>query len=90
MSVKINIPGYLQPFTNNREEVEVNGSSVGGCLSHLVKQFPGIEKMLLAKNGKLFDYVNIFINGEDTYPDELDKPIKDGDELHVIYIIGGG
>ena len=49
-----------------------------------------IEEMLLGKDGKLFDYVNIFINGEDTYPDELDKPIKDGDTLHIIYIIGGG
>ena len=90
MSVKINIPGYLQPFTNNNEEVEVNGNSVGGCLGHLIKQFPGIEEMLFAKHGQLFDYVNVFINGEDAYPNELDKPIKDGDELHVIYIIGGG
>ncbi len=90
MSVKIDIPSYLQPLTNNMEVVEVNGGTVGGCLDHLVKQFPDIEKMLFAKNGKLFDYVGIYVNGEDAYPEELTKPVKDGDELHILYIIGGG
>jgi len=90
MSIKIEIPSYLQPYTNNMEVVEVNGSTVGGCLNHLVKQFPGIEKMLFAKNGKLFGYVAIYINGEDAYPKELAKPVKDGDELDILYIIGGG
>ena len=90
MSIKIAIPSYLQPLTNNTEAVAVNGSTVGECLNHLIKQFPRMEKMLLAKNGKLFDYVNIYINGEDAYPEELAKPVKEGDELHILYIIGGG
>ncbi len=57
MSIKIGIPPYLQPFTNNMEAVEASGSTVSGCLNHLVKQVLGIEKMLFAKNGELLDYV---------------------------------
>ncbi len=90
MGIKIVIPSFLQPFTNNMAAVEVNGSSVGGCLEHLVKQSPDIEKMLFAKNGKLLNYVGIFVNGKDTYPDELAKPVEDGDELNILYILGGG
>ncbi len=90
MSIKINIASYLKPLTNNMEVVEVNGSTVGECLNHLVKQFPAMEKMLFDKNGKLLSYVGIYLNGEDTYPEELAKPVKDGDELHILYIIGGG
>ena len=90
MSIKIDIPSYLQPFTNNVEAVEVNGSTVGGCLNHLVKQFPDIQKMLFAENGKLLGYVGIYVNGEDTYPEELAKPVKSGDELYILYVIGGG
>ncbi len=90
MSIKIDIPSYLQLFTNSMEAVEVNGSTVGECLNHLVTQLPGIEKMLFAKNGKLLGYVNIYVNGEDAYPEELAKPVKDGDELNILYIIGGG
>ncbi len=90
MSIKIAIPSYLQPFTNNLEVVEVKGSTVGGCLNHLVKQFPGIKKMLFAKNGKLLGYAGIYVNGEDTYPEDLAKPVQDGDELDILYIIAGG
>ncbi|MFC2025374.1 MoaD/ThiS family protein [Chloroflexota bacterium] len=90
MSVKIVIPSYLQSQTDNVETAEVNGSTVGECLNHLIKQFPRMGKMLLDKNSKLFAYLNIYINGEDGYPDELAKPVKDGDELHILYMIGGG
>ena len=90
MGIKIVIPSYLQPFTNNMEAVEVNGSSVGGCLNHLVKQFPDIEKMLFAKNSELLDYVGIYVNGKDTYPEQLAKPVNDSDELYLLYVGGGG
>ncbi len=90
MSLKIDIPSYLQPYTNNREMVEVNGSTVGECLDHLIKQFAGMEKMLFTKNGKLHSYVGIYVNGEDAYPEELAKPVEDGDKLYILCIIGGG
>jgi len=90
MSIKIDVPSYLQPYTNNTEMVEVNGSTVGECLDHLIKQFAGMEKMLFAKNGKLHSYVGIYVNGEDAYPEELAKPVEDGDKLYILYIIGGG
>ncbi len=90
MSIKIDIPAYLQPFTDNMERAEVNGGTIDECLSHLVTRFPDMKKMLFTQNGELFDYVSIYINGEDAYPEELAKPIKDGDELYILYIIGGG
>ncbi len=90
MGIKIVLPSYLQSQANNMETIEVNGSTVGECLNHLVKQFPHMEKMLLDKKGKLLDYVNIYINEEDAYPDELAKSVKDGDALYILYMIGGG
>ena len=90
MSIKIDIPSYLQPFTNNMTVIEVNGNTVGECLNQLVKQFPGVEKMLLDKNGKLLSNLGIYINGEDAHPDEMAKAVKDGDELNIPYLIVGG
>jgi len=90
MSVKITIPSYLQPFADNRAVVEVDQSTVAQCLDNLVKQFPEIEKMLFTRNGDLHPYVGIYINGEDAYPEELSKSVKNGDELLIMYIIGGG
>lgn len=90
MSIKIDIPSYLQPYTNNMEVVEVNGNTVGECLDQLVKHFPSIDKMLFSESGKLLNYVGIYVNGEDTFPEELAKPVKDGEKLYILYIIGGG
>ena len=90
MSIKINIPSYMKSFTNNMRVVEVKGSTVGECLNHLVKQFPGMKKRLFSKNGNLFENIIISINGASAYPEQIAKPVKDGDELDIVFIIGGG
>lgn len=82
MSIKINIPGHSRHFTNNIRVVEVDGNTVGECLNHLVKKFPEIKTGLFDKDGELLNYFSIYVNGESAYPEELIKPVKDGDELH--------
>ena len=90
MSIKIHVLSSLQPFTNNQEVIEVKGSTVGECLSQLIQQYPEIEKRLFDKNGKLLSYVGLYVNGEDAYPEDLVKKVKDGDEIYILHIIGGG
>ena len=90
MSVKINIHSFFSHLTNGQEIVEANGNTVGQCLEHLVTQFPGLRKWLFEKDGKLNRLVDIYVNLESSYPEELAKPVKDGDELHIIVIISGG
>ena len=90
MTVKINIPSYMQSLTDNRRVVEINGSTVGDCLNNLVKQSPDIKKRLFSKNGNLFENIAISVNGESAYPEQLAKTVKDGDELNILFIIGGG
>ena len=90
MSVEINIPQFLQPITDEVKVVEVNGGTVGDCLSALVKRFPRVEAKLFSKNGKLQSYLGVYVNGESAYPDELARKVTSGDELHIINIIAGG
>lgn len=90
MSAEINLPQFLQPDADNMKVAEVDGSTVGECLDDLVKQFPRLEPMLFDKNRKLFSYLDVFINRKSAYPEELDRPVADGDELHIINIILGG
>ena len=54
----------------------------------MVKIIDGINEKM--KEGKLFAYFSIYISGKSTYPEELEKPIRDGDELNILFIIGGG
>ena len=90
MSVKVHIRPILYKHSDNLVIAEVDGDTVGQCLNHLVKQFPGIEKELFGKDGKLLSYVNIFVNGESVYPDDLAKSAKDGDEIYIVPMVQGG
>lgn len=90
MSVKVNIPSHLHGFTGGKAVVEVDGQTIGECMAELTRRFPGIGDALM-KDGKLLDYVDIYVNLESSYPDELAKPVKDGDELHItLFVIAGG
>lgn len=90
MSVNITIPGFLQRVTNGIKTAEVHGNTVGGCLKKLVELFPPIGNELLDKQGELFPHVDIRVNGHSTHPEGLAKPVKDGDELYILFLLGGG
>ncbi|HUU65606.1 MAG TPA: MoaD/ThiS family protein [Dehalococcoidales bacterium] len=82
MSLKVRIPSYFQQYTNQKEVVEVNGSTVGECLNHLVSQFPGFEKTIST------NYFDIYLNGEYFSRGWSVEPVKDGDELLILFPIG--
>jgi molybdopterin synthase sulfur carrier subunit len=90
MSVRIEIPPILRHHTNGATTAEVNGSTVGDCLNYLVKKYPGTRKLLFDKNGKLLRYVEIYVNGETSYPEELARQVNDGDDISIVYLISGG
>jgi len=90
MPVKVHIHVTHRQYTNGLEVVTVEGNTVGECLNHLIRQFPGMEKALFAKKDKLLNVVEVFINHETAYPNELVKPVKDGDEIHLLVILAGG
>ena len=90
MGVKINIHKTHRQFTNGLDVVEVEGSKVGDCLNNLVKQYPALKDGLFDKKGKLQNFVEIYVNRETAYPEELAKPVKNGDEIHITVMLAGG
>ena len=61
----IHIPTPLRPFTEKRESVEVTGATVGELLADLTKQYEGLRKHLYADDGRLRNFVNVYLNDED-------------------------
>jgi molybdopterin converting factor small subunit len=90
VSVTIVPASYLRQYVDGKESVSVRGKTVRGCLEALVKKHPGIGKMLFDEDGKLHSYVSVASGGEIVYSEQLDRPVKDGDTLNILYIIGGG
>ena len=87
MSIRVNIP-LSNHLTEGISVTEVNGSTVAECLKQMEKQFPRF--IPFSKDGKLLASFSIYVNGESVYPEELDKPVKDGDELSVLLMLSGG
>ncbi len=90
MAIKVNIHVTHRQFVNGLEAVEVNGSTVGECLNDLIKRFPGMEKALFAGNHSLLRTVEIYVNQVSAYPNELLKPVKDGDDIYPLVMLSGG
>ncbi|MBN2238643.1 MAG: MoaD/ThiS family protein [Dehalococcoidales bacterium] len=94
MSITAVIPGGLRVFTGDNENIEVQGSSIGECLEDLASQYPAIENVIFFEKGKLFNFgtnrIYVFLNGEDARPNELEKPVKDGDTINIMLAISGG
>ncbi|MCK5100585.1 MAG: MoaD/ThiS family protein, partial [Desulfobacteraceae bacterium] len=42
------------------------------------------------KKGELLHYIEIYLNKESAYPGELEKKVKDGDEIQIITFLAGG
>jgi len=90
MPVKVHIHTTHRQFTNGLEVVPADGNTVGQCLNDLVKQFPEMEKALFAKKDKLLNVVEVYVNHATAHPNELVKPVKDGDEIHLLVMLAGG
>lgn len=90
MAVKIHLHATHRQFTDGSEVVEVEGSTVGECLTRLIERFPGLEKALFERKGKLRNIVEVYLNHASAYPNELARSVKDGDEIHLVVMLAGG
>ena len=90
VTVRVHIHKTHRTLTDGMERVDVEGRSVAECLRSLVARFPNIRRVLFASNGELLKNIDIYINAESAYPEELKKPVEDGDEIHLDLMLTGG
>jgi sulfur-carrier protein adenylyltransferase/sulfurtransferase len=87
----IQIPTPLRPFTDKKETVEVTGATVGELLADLTTRYDGLRKHLYAEDGKLRNFVNVYLNDEDIrYLQKEKTPVKPGDTLSIVPSVAGG
>jgi len=90
MSVVIRVHPFLRHLTGGQELVEVDGHTTGECLENLEKRFPGIRQEIRDEKGQLRGYCEILLNSESTCNRDLSTPVKDGDVIHILFIVTGG
>jgi molybdopterin converting factor small subunit len=88
MSVKVNIDAQFLLIEQDHPDgttFEAKGKTVGECLKQYLAIRPHLEKEFFIKWGRLATNFYIFINKQAVTPDHLEKGVKDGDEVEVMY-----
>jgi adenylyltransferase/sulfurtransferase len=91
MATKILIPTPLRPYTDKKDAVDAEGSTVGELLADLTKKHGGLKAHLYNEQGKLRSFVNVYLNDEDIrYLQKEQTPVSPGDTLSIIPSVAGG
>ena len=90
MSVTLHLHPYMYDRVDGRESVEARGNTVGECVGQLLDQYPGLHDLIFYKDGSLQSFLEIYVNRRAAGPDELSKPVRDGDDIHLIITVAGG
>jgi len=90
VSVTVKVGPGLRKFTDGKGSLEVEGNSPIECLQALEARFPDFKRVVYDKQGKLKPQVLFCVNDRRIHADELNNTLKDGDEVLILFAIGGG
>lgn len=92
--ILVNVSGHLKDYTRKKKQFEVQSSSINNVLDlveYLNQLFPGIKERILDDQDHTREYVNIFVNGEDTrFSEGENTKLKEGDQVHILPSVAGG
>lgn len=80
----------LQALAGGIQKVDVNGGTLQDCLDALVKLYPVLRAKIFRNKHQLSNGIEIYLNREKIHSDPLKKTIKNGDTIHISFVILGG
>ena len=91
MAVQVKVPTILRSYTGGAKLVEASGDTLDALLSDVDSRHEGLRGRLIAEDGSLHRFVNVYINNEDVrFLGSLEAPLKDGDTVTILPAVAGG
>ncbi|MDQ3941462.1 MAG: MoaD family protein [Actinomycetota bacterium] len=91
MPVEVKIPTVFRKFTGNETAVQLEPGTISDLIDQLETRYPGMKDQLLASEGELHRFVNVYVNDEDArYLEKLDTKVADGDTVSLLPSVAGG
>ena len=87
----VKLPTILRKHAGGEPKVSADGATLSDVLADLESQFPGITKNVLAEDGGLHRFINVYVNDEDVrYLGSLETEVKDTDTVSILPAVAGG
>jgi molybdopterin synthase sulfur carrier subunit len=91
LSVEVRIPTVFRKFTAGESVVDLQPGTIADLIEELDQQYPGMKGQLIAGEGQLHRFVNVYVNDEDArYLDRLDTKVSEGDVVSLLPSVAGG
>jgi sulfur-carrier protein len=91
MSVQVKLPTILRKHAGGEPKVNAEGATLRDVLGDLEARFPGITKNVLAEDGGLHRFINVYLNDEDVrYLGSLETEVEEGDTVSILPAVAGG
>ncbi len=91
MAVTITIPTALRQYAEGQASATLEADTVGALLRALVELHPALARHLFNEQGKLRNFVNVYVGDEDIrYLDGEDTALRGGETVSIVPAIAGG
>jgi sulfur-carrier protein len=91
MSVQVKLPTILRKHAGGQPRVSAEGSTLREVLEDLESRYPGVTRNVLAEEGGLHRFVNVYLNDEDVrYLGSLETEVAEGDTVSILPAVAGG
>jgi sulfur-carrier protein len=91
MAVTVKLPTILRKHAGGEAKVGADGATLSEVLDDLESQYPGITKNVIAEDGGLHRFINVYVNDEDVrYLGSLETEVSEGDTVSILPAVAGG
>ena len=89
--IRVRIPPTLRTATAGTKLVDVDGATVREVVDNLIATYPGLAGQLLAPDGTVNPFVNVFLNDTDVrHLDGLSTAVTERDGIVLLPAMAGG
>ena len=85
--MRVLIPSALHSYTGGGK-VEASGATIAEVLTDLDRRFPGIRFRMIDEQQRIRPHIRLFHEGEQIR--DLQRPLRERDELIIVQALSGG
>jgi molybdopterin converting factor small subunit len=91
MAIEVRVPTVLRKHTAGERRVSAEGDDLRGLIDDLGSRHDGLRGALVADDGSLHRFINVYVNDEDVrFIKGIDTPLTDGDVVSILPAVAGG